>query len=423
MLLAAFFFLYLVYSSFDAGFKLNGSILDITRSFFANGINIVLLIVIGILYGTVKEIYDIVTLSYLLNHSDPSEYDKVLSKNNISFGVWTVVGVLLSIPVLSFQTQSVQLILFLLIFLIVVSWIFIQYYFDNSHEVFDLNTVKNLHIVEEAKGLENLSQAYIEKNISTLDFETIKHWAQYLIFKPKQIAEQFDWGDIWQKTLQEYRMIYTLVLSKHSFIPILLWTTGTILLFGCWDNVATTFFVKFLDQSLQNVNWAKEYIKSGFILIGIIAIPAYILQGFWIKKAAKLGRFTIIVVWLIFSWISLFLLSIFGNMEGFLGLLLVVSMGLLNSTWYAAGYPMSQSIFADEYSRAYAQANNTTIINADAAAAPLKILNNFANAVGLIFGWALITFFGFTGMFIVYGSLLVIWGILSVKKRPLWKLS
>jgi hypothetical protein len=47
---------------------------------------------------------------------------------------------------------------------------------------------------------------------------------------------------------------------------------------------------------------------------------------------------------------------------------------------------MSQSIFADEYSRAYAKANNTTIINADAAAAPLKILNNFANSIGLIFG-------------------------------------
>ncbi len=60
-------------------------------------------------------------------------------------------------------------------------------------------------------------------------------------------------------------------------------------------------------------------------------------------------------------------------------------MGLLNSTGYAAGYPMSQSIFADEYNRSFARENNTTIINADVAAAPLKILNNFANAVGLIF--------------------------------------
>ncbi|MEI6711864.1 MAG: hypothetical protein WCK88_06950 [bacterium] len=85
MLLAAILFLYLVYSSSDVGFKLSGSILDITRSFLANGINIVLLFIIGMLYGTIKEIYDIATLSYLLNHIDPSEYDKALSKCDI---VW-----------------------------------------------------------------------------------------------------------------------------------------------------------------------------------------------------------------------------------------------------------------------------------------------------------------------------------------------
>lgn len=60
-------------------------------------------------------------------------------------------------------------------------------------------------------------------------------------------------------------------------------------------------------------------------------------------------------------------------------------MGLLNSAGYAAGFPMSQSIFADEYARAFSQKNHLSVINADVAAAPLKILNNFANAVGLIF--------------------------------------
>jgi len=87
MLLAAIIFLFLVYSSVDAGFKLNGGILEITKSFFATGINIILLLSIGILYGTVKEIYDIVTLSYLLNHTDSSDFDKALSKNNIAFGI------------------------------------------------------------------------------------------------------------------------------------------------------------------------------------------------------------------------------------------------------------------------------------------------------------------------------------------------
>lgn len=63
---------------------------------------------------------------------------------------------------------------------------------------------------------------------------------------------------------------------------------------------------------------------------------------------------------------------------------------------------MSQSIFADEYNKAYARITQETIINADASAAPLKILNNFANALGLIFGGALISFIGFSGMFMVY---------------------
>lgn len=47
---------------------------------------------------------------------------------------------------------------------------------------------------------------------------------------------------------------------------------------------------------------------------------------------------------------------------------------------------MSQSIFADEYNKAYSKTMNLTVINADISAAPLKILNNLANALGLIFG-------------------------------------
>lgn len=47
---------------------------------------------------------------------------------------------------------------------------------------------------------------------------------------------------------------------------------------------------------MQNVSWVKNIIQSGFILIGILAIPAYVLQGFWIKKAEEFGRFRIIVL-------------------------------------------------------------------------------------------------------------------------------
>ncbi len=83
---------------------------------------------------------------------------------------------------------------------------------------------------------------------------------------------------------------------------------------------------------------------------------------------------------------------------------------------------MSQSIFADEYNKAYSKTMNLTVINADVSAAPLKILNNLANALGLIFGGALISFIGFTGMFLVYGAAVLTWAILSLKKKNDWKL-
>gem|GEM_PF-2738380 len=75
------------------------------------------------------------------------------------------------------------------------------------------------------KTIEQTSKTYLKTTMTTLDFEHAKKDIQYLILKPKQISQQFDWGDIWQKTKQEYRMIYKLVFRKTSFIPILLWTT------------------------------------------------------------------------------------------------------------------------------------------------------------------------------------------------------
>lgn len=106
---------------------------------------------------------------------------------------------------------------------------------------------------------------------------------------------------------------------------------------------------------------------------------------FWIKKATTHGKFNIITLGIFLSAIALFGLAIAGNFESLIGLFLVVALGMLNSTGYAAGYPMSQSIFADEYNKSYARVTESNIINADVSAAPLKILNNFANAIGLIF--------------------------------------
>lgn len=421
MIVAAIIFLYLVRTVDELGFSFSGGIIEITRTFLSTGVNFTLLLLVGILYGTVKEIYDITTISYLLNHVDPSEYDTSLSKNNIAMGIGSVTGVLLSIVILSLRTDSTQLILFVLIFLIVCVGLFIQNYFDNSHEVFNLGAVKNLHIVEKTKSLEENTASYLKNTVSTMDFQKLKGSMDYIIMKPKEITQELDWGEIISKTKLEYKMLYKLVFEKVTFVPILLWSTGCILLFGCWDTIVTTFFVTFLDEALKN-SGAQNIIRSGFILIGVLAIPAYALQMFWIKQSGTYGKFTIITLGIFLSAIALFGLAIAGNFENLIGLFIVVALGMLNSTGYAAGYPMSQSIFADEYNKSYARVTESNVINADVSAAPMKILNNFANAIGLIFGGALISFVGFSGMFIVYGAAVLTWGILSIKKKASWKL-
>lgn len=421
MIVAAIVFLYLIRTSDGLDFSLNGWIFEITRTFLSTGMNMILLLLAGILYGSVKEIYEITSIAYLLNHSDASEYDSALSKNSIHMGIGSVFGVLLSILILSLRTDSIQLILFVLIFLIICAWVFIHNYFDNDHEVFNLNTVKNLNILEKTKDIEKNTVSYLKNTVSTLDFQKLKGSMDYIIMKPKEITKEINWSEIIEKTKVEYRMLYRLIFVKTTLVPILLWSTGSIILFGCWDTIVMTFFITFLDESLKD-SGVQNIIRSGFILIGILAVPAYALQLFWIKKAKTYGKFNIITMGIFVSAIALFGLSIAGNFESLIGLLVVVGFGVMNSTGYAASYPMSQSIFADEYNRAYARIAESNVINADVSAAPLKILNNFANAVGLIFGGALISFIGFSGMFVVYGAAMLTWGIISLRKKKIWNL-
>jgi len=122
------------------------------------------------------------------------------------------------------------------------------------------------------------------------------------------------------------------------------------------------------------------------------------------------------------SAIALFGLAIFNNVGSNMGVAIIVFFAILNSVGYAAGSPMSNSIFADEYNKGYSKAMALNVIDTDVSAAPLKMLNNLANAVGLILGGALISFTGFNGMFIVYGCFVLFWAILSIKKRIPWNL-
>jgi len=84
MLVVSLIFLYFIFSSSDSGGS-STSLLstDMFKQFFSSGFNILLLLISVILYGIIKELSDVTSLSYIMNNADPSEYSELLSKNNI----------------------------------------------------------------------------------------------------------------------------------------------------------------------------------------------------------------------------------------------------------------------------------------------------------------------------------------------------
>ena len=89
---------------------------------------------------------------------------------------------------------------------------------------------------------------------------------------------------------------------------------------------------------------------------------------------------------------------LFGVFDGFF---LILLLGIGNSIGYAAAMPLAQGEFSDAYNQVYATKRKLTEIDSNASAAPLKMILNLANVVGLIFGGFLIAITGFNGTFFV----------------------
>lgn len=72
------------------------SLASSTDWFFGSALNIIGVIVASICYGLTKEINDVSTYGYILSHANPSEYPKILARNNITFGLGSLTGLILS---------------------------------------------------------------------------------------------------------------------------------------------------------------------------------------------------------------------------------------------------------------------------------------------------------------------------------------
>jgi len=152
---------------------------------FDNALNWVMVIIASICYGITKEINDVSTYGYVLSHADPSQYSKILARNNITFGIWCIIGLVISGIILMLPKPIAVLFLW-----IIIVWflIFTIKYFDTSLESVSLKDIQNFKVSVQKWTKENTKE-YLIQTVKKADIWKIIGSVKYIMLKPNQHTE------------------------------------------------------------------------------------------------------------------------------------------------------------------------------------------------------------------------------------------
>lgn len=374
-------------------------VVDTILSFFLSFSNIILLVIASICYGLTKELNEVTTLSYVMNHVDPSQYGEVLARNNMIMGIWMFLWLLSSWIIMSFNPK---LIIFSVIFFIGMVLFFTSKFFDNGDDTITIQDIKELKISFKKPTLDNVKQ-YVVETIKKEDLVKIVDKTKYIFLKPKNVKPKINFSEIAEETKTTFTVIYE-IFKKRPMKVTIYWATITVLTLWFWDTFASTFLIWFLDTILEG--WS-------YVLLWIIALPAFGLQEPFSNMWQKYGVFKVAMMWVFLSWSSLVLLWL--NSEA--GPVMVMLFALLNSAWYAAGMSLGQISFLDVYNKEYADMKNLKEIDSNASAGPMKILQNLANVFWLVlWGWIL-WLLEYKWFFIAFGLCIIAFVYWSFKNK------
>lgn len=322
-----------------------------------------------------------------------------------------MLGLIISSVILT--TNPVTAIVFLLACItLLVGFLFA--YFDNSTKTIDLSQIKELKYITKKENLERLKEYSVEK-IKAVDLGKVAHFGRFLLLKPRQIQSNVTKKELLQVTKESFMSNFRLLTQKPYHFTIF-WLMMVIAGFGFWDTFVATFQVDFLSK-LITINHdnilVRSHILSGYILLGVLVIPVFVMQNLFAKLSKSIGVFTVITAGICLSGVSIFFFGSFSNIG------LVMLFGFLNSFGFAATMPLAQATFLEVYNTAYAEKYNLAELDSHTSAAPLKMFLNLANVLGLVIGGMLVSGIGFNQFFLFFGvSLLVILGVsLAWKKK------
>lgn len=368
--------------------------------FFSHSINIILLLVASLCYGIAKELNDISTYSYILSYASPEEYGWILANNNITYWLWSLVGLVIAWFILSINPTFAVITLGTII---IAFFFFTKRFFDNTIDTVEIKDIVSFTVAVRKINTENV-QNYISEKIQAIDLPKIMNNTKYIFLKPRKIeTKKIELGELISESKKTIGIILSIMTNTPIYF-ILYWTISLVLIFWFWDTFATTFLIDFLNE--KEPGWS-------YVILAGIAIPGLWLQGiaWWLAK--KIWVKTVAFFWLTISAISLITMGIFAETS----IVMVLISALINSIWYACGMSLGQNEFLENYNHIYAEKLGLTEIDASASAWPMKILQNLANVIWLICGGFMLSIFWYQGFFILFWMVILSLLLWSISKR------
>jgi len=385
--------------------------------FLNSSFNIVLLIISACMYGLIKECYDVTTLSYTFNNTAPSEYATYISQYNIRFWIGAVLWLLASWVLLT----NIQLAVSIFLWILIAFYFFLWKFFDNKTQTIDFEDVKKIRLDVISEGISK-TRLELSQKLSTKNFIELSRQTKVILLKPVEIKNNIDFRDVYVTTVENVERFFLILFGKPISI-VMLWISIIIMQYGFWDTFVSTFQIEFL-QKMIDLNKDSfllsrtQWLITAYMLLLILVIPAFALQDYFINLSKKIWEFKVIMFGAFISSVSLFFFGIVDK-----NIYLLMFFGLMNSVWYAAVMPISQAIFSDSYNLDFARKYKLTQIDTTVSAAPLKIVLNFANVIGLVFGSMIVSTLGFNRFFIVFSLFLFSLFLFSLANYKRFKLN
>lgn len=181
-----------------------------------------------------------------MSNAKPKDTGIIIARMNITFGIGSVIGLILSGVILSLNTTLALILLGILISGLL---FFMIRYFDNSIESIEIKDIQNFTVSLQKWNFDETKEQ-LSETIRKTDLSKIISTTKYLFLKPKKPTTPKDaipWKEIMLLTRKEMRVIWK-ILSHTPMHYGLIWTTSLVLIFGFWDTFASSFLLDFLDD-------------------------------------------------------------------------------------------------------------------------------------------------------------------------------